>query len=102
MEVARRSFACALWACVLAAGGCNRVKVTFVNQTGDYLDVHLASPEAEREYLGVIAPMGFLEHGLAIDKDDLPADCTWTAATYSGRFLVDGKTEKKMRIEIGP
>lgn len=83
--------------------GCDQeVKLTFVNLTGDDLDVHLTSPAGGRQYLGVISPVGRLCHDLAIDKDDLPVTCIWSAGAYRGRFPVSKDSQKELRIEIGP
>jgi hypothetical protein len=89
--------------CASCLLGCDKqVELTFVNLTGDSLDVHLTSPEEGREYLGVIAPMGKLRHGLEIDKDDLPATVTWSAGPHRGRFPVTEETQEELWIEISP
>lgn len=102
MVVVRRLAVCALCVCVLATAGCPRVHLTFVNRTGEPLDVHLTSPARSREYLGVLSPMGSLEHGLSIGSADIPADCVWSAGPYTGRFLLEKDTAKEMRIGVGP
>ena len=89
---------CASW-----LAGCDKdVELTFVNLTGESLDVHLTGSGAGREYLGVVAPMGRLRHKLEIDKDDLPTTCTWSAGPHRGRFPVTKDTQEELRIEISP
>ena len=103
MADVRRVVISALALCGLAAVGCDKsVDLTFVNRTHEPLDVHLTAPEAEREYLGVLSPMGEMTHEAKIDKGELPADCAWSAGPYNGRFAVDENTDEEMRIEIGP
>ncbi|MGB2821909.1 MAG: hypothetical protein WBF17_13075 [Phycisphaerae bacterium] len=89
--------------CASCLAGCDKeVELTFVNLTGDSLDVHLTSPREGRQYLGVIAPMGKLDHELEVDKDELPTTCTWSAGPYRGRFPVTKDTQEELRIEISP
>ncbi len=91
-------FLCASW-----LAGCDKeVELTFVNLTGESLDVHLTGSAAGREYLGVVAPMGRLRHELEIDEDELPTTCTWSAGPHRGRFPVTEDTQEELRIEINP
>ena len=66
-----------VWLLVLAPallGGCGKqVSLTFLNLTSDTLDVYVTTPREGRTEVGMVAPMGTLQHDILIPTSQLPA-----------------------------
>jgi hypothetical protein len=94
--------------CVLIFGGAivgcdKKVKLTFVNTTSQTLGIDLTAPGEGTRYLGVVGPVGGkLTHNLKIDKELLPATCSWRAGGQSDQFTVTKETKKKLYLYIEP
>jgi len=81
-----------VWLLVLATallGGCGKqVSLTFLNLTGDTLDVYVTTPQDGRVGVGMVAPMGTIEYDLLIPTEQLPAKCSWQTGNFSKSFTV--------------
>ncbi len=81
--------------------GCGKeVRLTFINLTNESRDVHVTSPGADRQYLGVIPPLGKIRHTLRIEKKYLPATCRWTAGAHAESFRVTRQSDRRLWIGI--
>jgi hypothetical protein len=94
-----------VWLLVLAPallGGCGKqVSLTFLNLTGDTLDVYVTTPREGRTEVGMVAPMGTLQHDILIPTSQLPAKCSWQTGSVSQGFIVTKDTTDQV-INILP
>jgi len=100
----RTALSAALLLVAIAAAGCDKeVKLTFLNTTAQSRDVELTAPGHGTMLLGPVAPTGGkLTYELKIDRDYLPAICSWEAGDRSGRFTITKQSKEKQRIIIDP
>jgi hypothetical protein len=94
-----------VWLLVLAPallGGCGKqVSLTFLNLTGDTLDVYVTTPREGRVEVGMVAPMGTLQYDLLIPTSQLPTKCSWQTGSVSQGFIVTKDTTDQV-INILP
>lgn len=88
----------------LILAGCDKeVKLTFVNETRGDLPVSLKTSRGMNESLGMVsAGGGHVEQTFKYKKDELPVNVTWKAGEYCGKFDIDDKTHKNLRIDFLP
>lgn len=89
-------------ALLLLAAGCDKkVKLTFVNTSGQSLDLKVMPPGKGTVDMGtLIANGGVLRYEVKVDKDDLPATCSWEAGHHAGRIQITEDSPKVIPIEI--
>lgn len=100
-----RCLLCLLAAVLLgSAGGClsKKVNVTFTNLSEKTVDVDLRGPG---EGTGVVGTLDGkddrVQANLKIDRFALPAQYTWTAGPYDGRFTLTTRSEEDLYIDVG-
>jgi len=93
------------WLLVLGAvlmGGCGKqVSLTFLNLTGDTIDVYVTTPQDGRKNVGLVPPMGDVRYDVTIPNKQLPAMCSWQIGSYSETFIVKEKNVYK-KISVLP
>jgi hypothetical protein len=88
-----------VWLLVLAPallGGCGKqVSLTFLNLTSDTLDVYVTTPREGRVEVGMVAPMGSIQHDLLIPTSQLPATCSLQIGSVSQTLMVTKDTKDR-------
>lgn len=88
----------------LIFAGCDKtVKLTFVNETRNDLPLSLKTSSGMNESLGIMRANGSVaEQTFKYKKDELPVDVMWKAGEYCGKFEINHKTDKNLRIDFLP
>jgi len=74
-------------------GGCGKtVSLSFLNLTDDTLNVYVTTPNEGRRSIGLVPPLGRIEHTIIIPDDRLPATCAWQVGSVSRAFTVTKET----------
>jgi hypothetical protein len=76
----------------LLSGCAKTVTLSFLNLTGDSLDVFVTTPQDGRRDVGVVPPMGRIEHTVFVPYDRLPANCTWQTGSVSQKLTITRDT----------
>ena len=87
-------------ALMLGAGGCKMVQTTFVNTTGEAVDLQVNGPGLNINYVGVIPPNGQIRTKIEVSPVWLPNTYTWTAGEHSGAFTLAKDTPAKIWVHI--
>jgi len=104
MTRAARTAGCFLAAAFLLVGGCKKeYRITFVNTTSESLDVTIVVAGYGGTYVGRVgADGGKLPARVKLDKDELPAHCSWRANGFGDSFTLTEDMEKDQWIDIEP
>ena len=82
--------------------GCKRTQVTFVNTTGEPLELYVHGPGLNIGYLGVLPPSGQIRTKIEVWEGWLPETYTWVAGkgVHTGNFSLTKDSNPKIWVTI--